>query len=338
VRTRNNLAFQLRRTTILTLAMAHFIVVPAEAAQCLVGTKQRYVWFSPESHYPPGKDADFLDLFKPEASWNDSAHHISAFKFSTQFYTKIPTDELKPVVSALRSRRIKLALEAEVGCGKYPGTPGLAEVVSRKIIDAGGSLEVIALDEPLFHVHLEKPSAGCQLSVDAAAERSASVLAVYKKYFPDVRVGVIEPFPALSLQQDWPEKLAAFVGSFQKATGVPIRFLHADIDWRHPELTTFDKNELKPDAASRLIREVSAVAARMKFSFGVIFNGKATAKSDVEWLQQARGNATLIENSGSPSEVIFQSWHRHPNKTLPDDDPASFLNIVNWFCSNSRRE
>jgi hypothetical protein len=162
---------------------------------------------------------------------------------------------------------------------------------------------------------------------------------VYKNYFPSVRVGVIEPFPALSLQHDWVVKLAAFVELLQNATGVPVRFLHADINWRHSEVTTADRDHLKTGAVSRLIREVSAVADGMKLAFGVIVNGKATAKSDAEWLQQARDHTVLIENSGTPpAEVIFQSWHRYPNKNLPDSDPVSFLNMVNWFCLSRQKE
>ena len=67
---------------------------------------------------------------------------------------------------------------------------------------------------------------------------------------------------------------------------------------------------------------------------GVIYDGSSKSTSDDEWIRLTEQHEQLVESAiGAPAMVIFQSWHRYPQKLLPETDPDSFTYLIREYHS-----
>jgi hypothetical protein len=313
---------------------AKWVLAAALAAFTLVqSASSAEIWFSPESHYPPAPGDDFLQLFNSPIAWGKSAHNIRVFKLSTQFFMAAPVSVVAQAYKTLNDNGMSLGIEAEVNCGRIPGTPEQAKAVVAKIRAAQGVLKYIALDEPVWHGHYEPGSAGCGISAAEEGNRAADIINVYINAFPNVVIGTIEPFPELLKRPDWERSITEFINQFTKNTGRPITFLHVDINWRDAHIlqsaATEDVDQNKLD---QLLAQTADFSKKSKIALGVILNGKSTAKTDAEWIGEAKAHTVAIDKSKIVfRDKIIQSWHRHPLLALPESSPDSFLSLVLWY-------
>jgi hypothetical protein len=162
----------------------------------------------------PRSNEDFLNFFQNEyeSEWDDVAHHLDVFEFSSQFFDAAPPAVVQQVVQTLASHHIALAIAAGFVCGSGGVTPQNtlaivqnAEQAVTKIQNAGGTIDNISMDEPLWWDHYAPVAAasavngGCNITtIKGTAERAASVVNIYTEAFPNVIIRDTEPFPAIS--------------------------------------------------------------------------------------------------------------------------------------------
>jgi hypothetical protein len=73
--------------------------------------------------------------------------------------------------------------------------------------------------------------------------------------------------------------------------------------------------------------------------FGLFYIGNWQDDSDEEWLRQAEARFVKyeVEYGGHPDHAVFQSWHPHPERLLPETDPGAFTYLINRY-TRSRTE
>jgi hypothetical protein len=276
-------------------------------------------WLSTADHYSQPKNPEAgasMQLFMPGASWG--LPEASIFKASTQFLLRAKDDELKSMLDALRQRHVSLAVEGltlvyQEHCGRgiegYENSAAIPEMAER-VKRAGGTVAYVAMDEPIWMGSHAIGQGFCHDSVESVAEQLAPNVRALKSAFPSVKVGDIEP---LALDAN---VLLRFASSFRSATGEPLSFIHADINWRSPWQQT--------------LAAWKGALHQAGIRLGVIFNGDNDAASDQQWTDSAieRFRTVMADPTIAPDDAIFQSWALRPTKMIPDTDPYSMTGML----------
>lgn len=298
------------------------------------------IWFAPHPAvdlpgFVKGSD-DYFDLFAAGSDWSSAADQLHAFKIYDQIgLAREPTnEEFLRVIDGLRDRGIPLAMElgalpphpgfgpigAAGECGE--GIEGFAGVVAvqtvQRIADLGGSVALVAFDEPLAHGHFYEGENACSWSVERVAAEVAAFVAMLREVEPGIVVGDIEPAwvgPEINA-----DDIAVWLDAYEAAAGESLGFFHLDVDWTRPGW---------PEVA----REIEDVVRSRNVPFGIIYNGGDDTGSDAEWVQLSAERAHTYEQEwgGLPDHVVLQSWQFHPQRVLPEDDPATFTGLIGRY-------
>jgi hypothetical protein len=291
-------------------------------------------WFAPLPPMPthPGREFtgsdDFMQLFEPEAAWAEAAGHIQVFKLYGEWVAYHATDEqLRQVVEELNRRGLALAVEAgpldpPAECGT--GVEGFAGVeeglnIARRIAAAGGSIHLLALDEPYFFAHVYDGPNACHWPVEKIAEEVGKYIQAMQAAMPGVMVGDTEPLTGAAGAQAYRDWLDLF---FQ-VNGYPLAFLHMDIDWSRPQWM-------------QEVLEIENYGRQIGVPVGLIYGGNGFDKTDEDWLSAAgeRVKKYELNAGGQPEHVLFQSWNDKPDAVLPESQPFTFTNFINLYFSD----
>lgn len=303
-------------------------------------TQHPLVWFAPlpplaeNEGRPFTGSEDFIDLFETNAAWTQAAYRIQVFKLYGEWvgddpWTVHASDlQLRQVISDLNRRGIALAMEAgplqaTSVCGQ--GIEGFAGGVRIGIRDAqrikatGGTLSYIALDEPFAFASLYEGPNACQWSAERVAKEVGAYIQGVRTVFPNLLVGDTEP---LWMDVDV-ESYKEWLATFRSVNGYDLAFFHLDVDFRRADW---------PQAALKL----EAFARGQGIDFGIIYLGNWNAQTDEEWLVSAgeRVKTYEIVAGGQPDHILFQSWHDHPDRTLPETEPYTFTWFINAYFNN----
>jgi len=304
------------------------------------------IWFAPPAAPPFSRlhrAVDLMNLFQPEAPWQEAAAHIKVFKLYTSFLTGASQEEIDNIVADLNRRQIPIALEVGVmnvgpkstnppcgGLGQVEGygIPKVARVNSQKIKKAGGVIRFIAMDEPLWFGHYFKGHTGrqpgCQSSVAQILELISDALGVYAEEFPNIIVGDIEPSD-IAEQKNWKDDVLAWVTGFRNQMGRPLAFMHLDIPFNRPGKERF---------AVEFYRYAESLKRQdLLGAIGVIYDGTQSDTSDKSWILDAKQHIRLIEDKNGihPDHVVIQSWQAYPQHVLPESSPTSLTGLVNFY-------
>jgi len=288
------------------------------------------IWFAPLPPMPTDAgrpfigSEDFMDLFADERSWDTASDRIGVFKLYGEWVAYHATDaELRAAVEEIARRRLVLAVEMgpldpPPECGEgVESFAGIDEgqLISRRIRQAGGTLQVIALDEPYYFAHVYDGPNACRWSVDRVAQAVAGFRDAMRAEWPAIVIGDIEPMPHPVSDAG----LAAWLDAYRAAAGEPFAFLHLDVDWSRGDWPLLGV-------------AVEAAGRERGVPIGMIYNGGA-ATSDEQWLALAgrRVQAYETDAGARPDDVIFQSWMDKPDHALPETDPASFTSFINRY-------
>lgn len=119
----------------------------------------------------------------------------------------------------------------------------------------------------------------------------------------------IEPIPSTKGVKAW-------AAAFEKASGAPLAFLDADVDWNSKWQTPL----------ANLSRTLSAQGIPL----GLIVDGLATATTGAQWDAEAIHN--LAQAASVPNvdirELVVQSWMPEPNQILPETALGSLTNLA----------
>jgi hypothetical protein len=279
----------------------------------------------PESSGRPYTGAeDFMDLFKADAAWDAAASHVGVFKLYGEWVAYHATaEELRTAVQGIAQRGMALAVEMgpldpPPTCGEgVESFAGIDEgqLISRRIRQAGGALQVIALDEPYFFSHVYDGPNACHLSVGKAARGVARFTRAMRDEWPGVVVGDTEPMPV----PVGAGNLASWLDAYRAAAGEPFAFLHLDMDWSRPNWPALG---VAVEAAGRA-RDVPV---------GIIYQG-GYATSDEQWLAVTGQRVVAYETDAGarPDHVLFQSWTDKPDRSLPESDAATFTSFIDRY-------
>jgi hypothetical protein len=161
-------------------------------------------------------------------------------------------------------------------------------------------------------------------SLTPTADRLAVYIPAVRQAFPDVRIGLIEPYPVFSPDQ--------FTEMFRllRERNVAVDFLHADV--RRPDVSP--GREL---FAGEML-ELSALAAQYKIPFGAIIwgdNGDADALYAADAMRNARELGRVFRSWEVMPHVIIQSWALSATgqfitpSNLPETGPYTHTALIN---------
>ena len=288
-------------------------------------------WFAPLPPMPtgPGRpftgSVDFMDLFEPDAPWAEAAGRIQVFKLYGEWVAYHATDaELRTTVADIRRRGLALAVEAGPlsatgSCGQgVEGFAGLEEGrrIAARIRNAGGTIDLIALDEPYFFAHFYDGPNACRWQAEAIAAEVDGYVRGMQALIPGVRIGDTEPLAGAATAaayQDW-------LDTFRAVAGYDLAFLHMDIDWS------------RPDWPAEVL-SIEEFGRERGIPVGLIYTGNFQDSSDEAWLSIAgeRVKRYELEAGGRPAHVLFQSWNDQPDHTLPETEPYTFTGFIRSY-------
>jgi hypothetical protein len=310
-------------TTVPSAAASGTALGPTHTAPDL--SKRPLTWFAP---LPPQKGGpydgsdDWSDLWKAGPDWDQLAAKLDIFKFYGGWvFAESSTPEIERARTTLDGFNLGLAVETSpliptAECGRDDSgniVEGFAGEQARDTMEnirkAGGTVDLITLDEPWFYAHVYDGPGACHWPNDRIATGVADFIKVVREYFPNVVVGDIEPMPSPVTAAG----LGDWLDAWQQAVGAPAPFLHVDPDWGRTDW-------------AGLVGDIGKEAHARNVPFGFITLGDYTDQSDLTWLHKSGVRLNrLREIAGvEPDHVIFQSWTDHPDRALPEADPTTY--------------
>lgn len=309
----------------------------------LAQSRTPQIWFNLTNYNMPGGvdgPQGWNKLFvDSDAPWPGFMNHVQVV--AAAGIMQVPDDVLSKMFTRLREKHIPFAMESlaqswvhEPECGhgveSYYDPPG-ARKVAEKIRADGGQIDYIAMDEPLFYGRYYSGHDACHSSIDNVAERAAAIMREYQKLFPNVVIGDIEPFPAITSQPNWQAEYTAWSKAFSAAMGQKLAFLQIDINWRGGT-----GGGSRADWQQSL-RQTTSFAQSHQLPIGIIYNGNMTPamSSDKEWLDSAAQNIAQIEGKMGiiPSQAIFHSWDKFPRRSITDETGLGEDYLVKYYLS-----
>ncbi len=298
--------------TVLIAALAGAISASAVASP--------QIWFAPNT-------SAFLANRGDDAKWADARKHIDVYKFYYQQVVQDSPEMLKKKIDFLKENNIKIAVEwpaltwQENGPGfkvEGFGPVGMSKLIASKIKSAGGTLDYVAMDEIIYFGNYNKKGPFApKMDIDAIAESAANNMKQVWSYFPNAKVGDIEPIDQIS---NFTALFNNFSDKFKQKTGKKISFLHYDVFWIHDWTT-----------AAEIAKNLSV---KDGMRFGVILNGDGGRNIDASWMESNRKHVKdyLASTAPIPDDVIFQSWNKAPRIAIGDTNDNSNSSIIRNRC------
>ena len=233
-------------------------------------------------------------------------------------------EELREVVVDLEQRGLALAVEAgplnaPADCAQgIEGFAGTDEgrLIARRIRTAGGTIDLIALDEPYFFGHVYDGPNACQWTAERIAEGVGQFIRTMRTFFPHIVIGDTEPLAGAAGAPDY----ISWLRAFRLAAGYDLAFLHMDIDWSRPGW---------PEE----VLEIEEFGRQFGVPVGIIYTGNSQDPSDEAWLSIAGERVLRYEDEagGRPDHVLFQSWNDRPDRALPESEPHTFTGFIRTY-------
>jgi hypothetical protein len=283
---------------------------------------------------------DMLRLFESPEAWPRARQIVEVFEFyQGHLLSQVSAGEgpnsYNAFLKADAFRKLtrwgkRIADEAGAVKEQYctPDGSGMQESVDRtlealrNVRAAGGRISYLAMDEPFIGGQVRRCGGP---SFVPTADRLAVYIPAVRRAFPDVRIGLIEPYPVFS-----PAEFSEMFRLFRERN-LTVDFLH--IDARSP-----DSSPGRELFAGEML-ELSNLAAEHKIPFGVIIwgdNGDADALYAADALRNASELGRVFRSwEVMPQHVIIQSWALSRTglfitpSNLPETAPNTHTALVN---------
>jgi hypothetical protein len=294
------------------------------------------VWVSPNV-----ASRDFLNLFLEPDAWREARTKVTTIGFFDSQLRYDACDLCGPntidnflhVIPGgafrwLAAHRLGTAVEAGAikvwDCTAELNTSFVLQAVGN-VEGNGGAVHFVALDEPLASA-----IPFCHETVDQAAGFVRAYVERVRAAYPAVQIGLIEPYPFLSIRQ-----IESFIDALG-AAGTTVPFFHLDFDPSSPNVTVV------PD-----LHEIQSFCRARNIAFGVIIigsNGSSSAAAVAGAMDFAAG---LSQKLGirSQDHVLFESWLDEPSArgerdlrfypdNLPESNATTMMGLVNYVVDN----
>jgi len=299
------------------------------------------VWIMPPPW--PGNGRCLWEMATREDEWAEARSLAHGLGYWPWILNQFCSDEqLRTIFARLRAWKIGFGLEVPVYKGAGWG-------YDAKPLDASGAFSQnrmfeerflragmpaprwFAFDEPVYAARHPAPRhADAAARLKHGAEETAKFIGLMRRAHPRARLGDIEPYPALSV-----DEITGAVTSIQvlckDARVRGLDFLRLDVDW-----SLFAGGSGSWADVKRI--EEFCRSRRMRFS--LIYWASEQPRLSPErrsdpmvWrdgvLRQA---AQYAAAGGRPDEVVVESWLHVPQHAVPELDPTTFASSVVEFC------
>ena len=297
-------------------------------------TTRPQIWFGPLDPAPPNADRpfngrEFFDLFNEAAAWANAAERTQVFKLYGGWVAWAATlAELKQVVDYTNRHGMALAFEAgpltptDECTGEIEGFAGPREAIQivQKIKAAGGQIAFVDLEHPYDAATFADAPESCKMTPEEIAQNVSRFINVVRDVFPDAKFGAVE-----TAQHDVTH-VTRWVEAYRAVMGEDLAYFHLDLDFG------------RPNWAQKAL-EIETYLHSQGIEFGLFYLGNWQDASDEEWLRRAEDRFVEyeVEYGGRPDHAVFQSWHPHPERLLPETDPGAFTYLINRY-TRSRTE
>ncbi len=292
------------------------------------------IWFGPLDPAPPNASRpfngrEFFDLFDDAAAWAKAAESTHVFKLYGGWVAWVATlADLKQVIDYANRHGMALAFEAgpltpTTECtGEIEGFAGPQEAIHivQKIKAAGGTIAFVDLEHPYDAATFADAPDSCKMTPEDIARNVSRFIKVVRDVFPEAKFGAVE-----TAQHDVAH-VSRWVEAYRLVMGEDLAYFHLDLDFG------------RPNWAQKAL-EIETYLHSQGIEFGLFYLGNWQDASDEEWLRGAEDRFVEYEvgYGGRPDHAVFQSWHPHPERLLPETDPGAFTYLINRY-TRSRTE
>ena len=191
--------------------------------------------------------------------------------------------------------------------------PGALERLLDKVRRNGGDVKYVTMDEPFFYGHRDSSATSCHETAAALAHALKDSIRIVRTFFPDARIGDDE---VVDQSKPWIEELGQWADAYRAATGEPLAYLHADLDWS--------------EGATLNLLPLSKMLKQHGVPLGIIYDADRFAKTDQSWTQNAISHYTRVEEGLGvhPDHAVFETWTRYPTHMLPESESGTLTNVV----------
>lgn len=290
----------------------------------------------------PNATSNSKQMMDPGSSWDTLKGCVNVYKmYIGALGSGRDSAYLRKSVQTLRNSNIKFAVEAGglrpfSGCDTMAGERhAQSELQSmQRWIDAGGTIDYIAMDSPINTMIRNGQSGNCNWSVTQAAGELADYMAAVRAVLPNVKFGWIEPVPwyRVGAYPNHPGNnygdlidVIDTVVSIVEENGEHLDFFHADSPYEY-------SNDSRTDGWNKLA-ELEFNVKLYDMRFGVIYNSELGGNSNdsIFYARTLDGWRKYDEAWGDPDDLIVQSWYLHPAFTLPETAKYTFTYTAREF-------
>jgi hypothetical protein len=269
-----------------------------------------------------------MQLFSLDAPWRNTASRIQVFKLYGEWVAYHATDEeLRQAVEGIQKKGLAIAVEVgpnppPESCGQnvesFAGIPEGLQIAQR-IKQAGGKIDIIAMDEPYYYGHFYDDMNACKWTDQKIAQQIGEYIDAMRDIFPNLIVGDTEPLTGLAGASEY----QAWLVTFKAVNKFDLAFIHMDIDWSRPD---WPKEMLS----------LQEFGHDRGIPVGIIYTGNSLDENDQSWISISgeRIKRYELENGGHPDHILFQSWNDKPDHTLPEKNPYTFTGLINTYFEN----
>lgn len=242
-----------------------------------------------------------MALFESDAPWQKAASQVQVFKLYEELVAYQATDaELRQVIANLKQHGLTLAVEASLSnatdqCGQgIEGFAGTEEglKIANRIKSTGGTIDLIALDEPYYFGHFYSGESACNWSPQKIATEVDQYIQTMRAQFPGVVIGDTEPLidnANDNAYRDWLETI-------KQINGYYLAFFHMDVDWSRINWP-------------QEVKAIEEYGRKLGVPIGIIYTGNFIDKTDQVWSASAgeRVKKYELDAGGQPDHVVFHS-------------------------------
>ncbi len=330
-------------TRILALLVALLLVSSSVAAESVVAplAGRPEVWIMPPPW--PGDGEPLRQMLRRPEEWAQTRRLVRGIGYWPWLLNQhFHDDDLRALFAGLKAWNLELGFEVPVVKAANWGGDG-------KPLDAAKAFEQMqrfatrfqplgmpqvawfAFDEPLYAARHVVPSA--LTPADRMARgiaETAAFLGMLRRVDPRSRLGLIEPFPALTFAE-----IVQGVEGVQRACGHQgiqgLDFLRLDVDW--------DRMDRGREAGWADVKRLEDHCRRQGIAFSLIYwaadeprLARAGQSNPGTWLTGILNQKTAYAQAGgTPDQVVVESWLHVPASAVPESDPHTFTGSVLEF-------
>jgi len=318
-----------------TLLFYWILMTSSVNAQSTAGGAPPIIWFHPVTDQvtPAGflVDQDFMQLFTPNAPWQNALSRIHVFEIVRRYIMTQPDSNLQKIFTFLHDRHIELAIDCGMvpanGCGDgiegMVNQPNANLAMATRLKKLGADVKYIVMDEPLTFGHYSNKPNACHYPIPELAVAVVGEIRKVRSVFRDAIVIEDEAHSGIGSPDELGQWLDALKAQLGDGAPQAIRF---DVQWESPR---------KP--WRQYTPPLVATVLRHGYRYGIIFDGTPQDSTDEAWIHTAQENIRNWEKTirWRPDHVMIQSWHRHPQQLLPETSPTTLPYLINWYSGNS---